>query len=307
MSVLVFGSLNMDLVVQSPRLPTAGETILGTRFDTIAGGKGANQAVAVARQQVRTTMIGRVGTDAFGHTLRHGLAVEGIDVDHVVIDAEAHTGVAAIAVATTSENHIVVVPEANGRNDDSDLANLKKCLPGAKLLLMQFEIPLPIVAAAAELADSAGLQVIIDPAPAQTSLPNTLYRHTHILTPNQVEAAQLVGFPVATVEAATEAATVLQQRGVEIVVITLGEQGVLCATRDKTFHTPPFSVTPVDTVAAGDAFNGGLAVALYEERPLAEAIAWASATAALSVMHAGAQPSLPKRSQVEAFLQQQRN
>ncbi len=304
MSVLVFGSLNMDLVVRTSRLPTPGETILGTHFDTIAGGKGANQAVAVARQQVSTTLIGRVGPDAFGHTLRHSLAVEGVDVENVEVDPEAHTGVAAIAVAATGDNHIVVVSGANGQNDDTDLKRLKGLLSSAKLLLLQLEIPIPVVAAAAALADAAGLLVIVDPAPAQASLPDELYRHTHILTPNQIEAAQLVGFPVETIEAATEAAKTLRQRGVETVVITLGEQGVLCATQDDTFHTPAFAVSTVDTVAAGDAFNGGLAVALYEKKPLPEAINWASATAALAVTQAGAQPSLPKRSQVEALLQQ---
>ena len=304
MSVLVFGSLNMDLVVRSPRLPNPGETILGTQFDTIPGGKGANQAVAVARQQVSTTMLGRVGPDAFGHALRHGLAVEGVDVENVQIDPEAHTGVAAIAVAATGENHIVVVPGANGRNDDTQLEHLKQLLPKASLLLLQFEMPIPIVTAAAELAHREGLRVVVDPAPAQADLPDRLYRHTHILTPNQVEAAQLVGFPVDTIEAATEAARVLQQRGVEIAVITLGEHGVLCVAQDASFHAPAFSVTPIDTVAAGDAFNGGLAVALYKKQPLRAAIGWASATAALAVTRAGAQPSLPTRSQIEAFIQQ---
>lgn len=304
MSVLVFGSLNMDLVVQSPRLPIVGETILGTHFDTIPGGKGANQAVAVARQQIKTYMVGRVGADAFGHELRHGLATEGIDAEGVQIDAEARTGVAAIAVSAQGENHIVVVPGANGQTDDTDLERLQSLLPQAKLLLMQFEIPVPIVVAAAAMAHEAGVTVMVDPAPAQANVPASLYRHTHILTPNQVEAAQLVGFPVNTVTDATKAADILRQKGVAIAIIKLGSHGVLCASADEIFHLPAFPVQPVDTVAAGDAFNGGLATALHEGKALSAAIAWASATAALSVTQAGAQPSLPHRSQVEALLQQ---
>ena len=162
-----------------------------------------------------------------------------------------------------------------------------------------------MVTAAAKLAHEAGVTVMLDPAPAQATVPDSLYRHTHILTPNQVEAAQLVGFPVTTIEDATKAAKLLQQRGVETVLIKLGNQGVLCATADEIFHVPAFRVQAVDTVAAGDAFNGGFAVALHESKALPEAIAWATATAALSVPKAGAQPSLPQRSQVEAFLQQQ--
>lgn len=304
MSVLVFGSLNMDLVVQSPRLPVPGETILGTHFDTIPGGKGANQAVAVARQNVTTLMVGRVGIDPFGHELRHGLAVEGINVEGVQSDPEARTGVAAIAVATAGDNHIVVVPGANSHVNNTDLAYLENLFTQAQLLLMQFEIPLPIVTAAAERAYKAGLTVIVDPAPAQASIPKALYRHTHILTPNQVEAAQLVGFPVSTIAEATRAAKVLRQWGVEIVLIKLGEQGVLCATAEATFHTPAFPVQAVDTVAAGDAFNGGLAAALHEGKNWPAAINWANATAALSVTQTGAQTSLPQQAEVEAFLQQ---
>ena len=304
MSVLVFGSLNMDLVVQSPRLPVVGETLLGTHFNTVPGGKGANQAVAVARQQIKTHMIGRVGADAFGHELRHSLAIEGIDIEGVQIDAEAHTGVAAIAVSAQGENHIVVVPGANGRADDTDLDCLKRLLPQAKLLLLQFEIPIATVTAAAQLAYEAGVTVMVDPAPAQINMPATLYRHTHILTPNQVEAEQLVGFPVNTVEDATKAATILRQRGPLVAILKLGKHGVLCASDEETFHIPAFPVQAVDTVAAGDAFNGGLATALYEGKAWPAAIAWAAATAALSVTQAGAQPSLPQRSQVEEFLKQ---
>lgn len=302
MTILVFGSLNMDLVVRSPRLPLAGETILGSHFETIPGGKGANQAVAAARQQVETVMVGRVGADSFGHQLRHALAVDGVAIEPVKIDAEAQTGVAAIAVADSGENHIIVVPGANGQVDQTDVSRLQSLLPQAQILLMQFELPLSVVTTAATAAYQAGVTVIVDPAPAQCLESEHLYRHTHILTPNQVEASQLVGFPVDTIEQAVEAAIVLRQRGVAIAVVKLGAHGVVCATAEEVFHTPAFTVSVVDTVAAGDAFNGGLAVALQAGKSIRAAIAWATATAALSVTQSGAQPSMPTRSQVEAFL-----
>lgn len=306
MTILVFGSLNMDLVVQSPRLPIPGETILGTHFATIPGGKGANQAVAVARQHVPTRMVGCVGNDDFGDELREGLTAEGVDVEYVRSVTEAHTGIAAIAVADQGENHIVVVPGANGCVDSSDLAHLETLLPAAQILLLQLEIPIPMVVAAAKLAHAAGVTVILDPAPAQSSLPESLYHHIDILTPNQVEAAQLVGFSVNTAQDAVRAANALYGRGVKTVLIKLGEQGVVCVCDGGCFHTRAFSVEVVDTVAAGDAFNGGLAVALYEGKPRRAATKWAAATAALSVTQSGARPAIPTRSQVDAFLHRQK-
>lgn len=303
MSVLVFGSLNMDLVVQAPHLPQPGETLIGSNFAMIPGGKGANQAVAVARQGISTTMVGRVGGDAFGQQLRQALATDGIQIDAVQIDAEAHTGVAAIAVAHTGENHIVIVPGANGRVDETDLPRLQTYLAPAQWLLMQCEIPAAIVAKAAHLAHEAGGQVILDPAPVPSFDLQQLYPDIDILTPNQVEASQLVGFAVSTVEQAAKAIAVLQHQGAATVIVKLGEQGVLCGTPETSFHVPAFPVAVVDTVAAGDAFNGGLAVALTEGKSLAAAIQWASATAALSITKSGAQPSLPTRSQVTEFLQ----
>ena len=302
MAVLVCGSLNMDLVVQCPRLPRSGETLLGRQFDTISGGKGANQAVAVARQQIPTFMVGRVGADNFGHELRHALAVEGINVEAVEVDANVHTGIAAIAVAETGDNHIVIVPGANGRVGQPDLSQLRSLLPQSQLLLLQFEIPIPAVVEAAQAAHAAGVTVILDPAPVAAFDAEELYPHVDILTPNQVEASQLVKFLVETTEQAAAAIAALQQQGINTVIVKLGAQGIVCGTADETFHVPAFPVDAVDTVAAGDAFNGGLAAALHDGKPLREAIVWASATSALSVTLSGAQPSLPTRSQVETFL-----
>jgi ribokinase len=304
MSVIVLGSLNMDLVVQAARIPLPGETLLGHQFTTVPGGKGANQAVAIARQDVPTYLVGRVGADDFGHQLRHTLAVDGVNIDAVRVDADVRTGIAAITVAASGDNQIVIVPGANGQVDDLDIQQLETRLPAAQYLLLQLEIPLSTVVKAARIAHTQGLTVILDPAPVQPLVASELYPYVDILTPNQVEAEQLVGFAVQTVDDAARAIAVLQHQGVSTVIVTLGADGVLCGTEQDVFHVPAFAVPVVDTVAAGDAFNGGLAVALAEGKSLSEAVTWASATAALSVGTPGAQPSLPRRAQVQSFLAQ---
>ena len=302
MTILVCGSLNMDLVVRSPRLPQPGETLTGSDFTTVPGGKGANQAVAAARQGATTTMIGRVGADDFGHQLRHALAVDGVNIDAVKVDADTHTGIATITVAESGENQIVIVPGANGRVDAADLISLEHSLATAQLLLLQCEIPAAAMAQAAQLAHAAGITLMLDPAPVPDFDLTPIYPAIDILTPNQVEAAQLTGLPVTNLAEAETAIAHLQQQGAKTVLIKLGEQGVLCGTPQDLFQVPAFTVPVVDTVAAGDAFNGGLAVALSEDKPFKQAIVWASATAALSVSKAGAQPSMPTRSQVADFL-----
>ena len=300
--ILSFGSLNLDLVTQTPRLPTPGETMLGTHFMTAPGGKGANQAVAAARLGISTRMVGRVGGDDFGPVLIQSLKAAGVKTDGVKIDEATHSGVAAIAVDASGENHIIVVPGANGRVDLSDVERLNQWLPNSQILMMQFEIPLSVVRQAAQSAHQAGVMVILDPAPAQTNLAADFYPLIEILTPNQVEAAQLVGFPVHDPQTAAEAAAVLRRRGVQTVIIKLGVQGALCSTTDQTFHIPAFPVTAVDTVAAGDAFNGGLATALAERLSLRQAVIRGNAVAALSVTKVGAQPSMPDREELDALL-----
>ncbi|MEM9904374.1 MAG: ribokinase [Cyanobacteria bacterium P01_D01_bin.44] len=304
MSILVLGSLNMDLVARVSQLPKPGETLIGQAFETIPGGKGANQAVAAAKLGAPTQMIGRVGPDGFGETLRRELQKIGVAVDAVSIDPVAPSGVALIAVAQTSENQIIVVPGANHCVDDVELSALSAQLPKAQALLLQFEISHPVVVAAAKLAHQAGVPVIVDPAPARSALSPDFYAHIDILTPNQVEASQLVGFEVCDRSTAAQAAQVLRQRGVNTVIVKLGKQGVVVDTLATCFEIPAFPVEAVDTVAAGDAFNGGLAVALAEGRPLKDAVTFASAVAALSVTRPGAQPSMPARFEVDHFLKQ---
>ncbi|HEY9627920.1 MAG TPA: ribokinase [Coleofasciculaceae cyanobacterium] len=302
MSVIVFGSINMDLVARTPRIPAAGETLIGHSFATVPGGKGANQAVAVARLGVPTQMVGRVGNDLFGQDLLKALEESGVGCDRLTIDTSTHSGVAVITVDDAGENNIVIIPGTNGRVDQTDLELLKQVLPTAKILMLQLEIPLPMVVAAAQAAKASGVTVILDPAPARSDLPDELYPLVDIITPNQIETEQLVGFPVTDADSATQAAAILHQRGIPTIIPKLGQQGAYCITAATSFHIPIFPVKAIDTVAAGDCFNGGLAAGLAVGLSLRQATTQAAAAAALSVTRSGAQSSLPTQDELAAFL-----
>lgn len=302
--IIVFGSINMDLVAKTPRLPVAGETLQGYQFFTAPGGKGANQAVASARLGIPTYLVGRLGNDDFGNQLRRGLQAAGVHTDGILVDDAASSGVAVIAVDDAGENNIIIVPGTNGQVNQQDVERLTNLLAGAAALLLQLEIPLPAVLAAAQAARKVGVPVILDPAPAQGDILPELYSLVNIITPNEVEASQLVGFSVDDQEAAAKASAELRQRGVSTVIVKLGAQGVFCATEEETFFVPAFSVQAVDTVAAGDAFNGGLAAALAQGRSLREAVLWGAAAGAISATKPGAQPSLPDRETFNRFLRE---
>lgn len=302
--IVVFGSLNMDLVVKTPQLPVVGETIAGESLAMIPGGKGANQAIAVSRLGIPCQIVGRVGKDSFGEHLLQSLQTNGVDTTGVLIDETAHTGVALITVDQNGENQIIVIPEANGNLDETDVERLRPHLEGAAFLLLQLEVPLAVVGAAAELAQGMGVKVILDPAPAQ-ELPFALYSKIDIITPNAQEAETLVGFPVTDADSAQKAATQLQSKGVKTVMITLGKQGVYCVNGEESFFVPAFDIEPIiDTVAAGDAFNGGLAVALSGGMNLQRSIICGSAAGALTVTQAGAQSALPDHKSLSAFLKE---
>ncbi len=282
----------------------AGETLQGYEFFTAPGGKGANQAVAAARLGIPTQIVGRLGDDEFGRQLQRSLQESGVNTDRILVDQAASSGVAVITVDDAGENNIIIVAGINGRVNHQDIDRLTDLLPGAAALLLQLEIPLPAVIAAAQAARRAGVSVILDPAPAKGDIPPELYPLVDIITPNEIEASQLVGFPVDGQEAAAKASVELRQRGVGSVIVKLGDRGVFCATGEETFFVPAFSVQAVDTVAAGDAFNGGLAAALAEGRSLREAVVWGAAAGAISATKAGAQPSLPDRETFNNFLTQ---
>jgi ribokinase len=310
MSVIVFGSINLDLVARTSRIPGAGETVTGRSFITQPGGKGANQAVAVARLGVSTHMVGRVSGDPFGQELLASLATSQVNCERVLVDQATPSGVAVITVEDSGENTIVVVPGANGQVGAADVERLLDLLPTAKVLLLQLEVPLPAVMQAAAAAKQAGVTVILDPAPARADLPSELYSLIDIITPNQTEAEQLVRFPVIDLATAKTAAQTLHERGIATVIIKLGKQGAFCLTtasppESPEFEIPAFSVTAVDTVAAGDAFNGGLAAGLAVGMSLQSAARQAAAVAALAVTKMGAQPSLPTRAELDAFLAEQ--
>jgi len=299
--VTVAGSLNMDLVVRAPRIPEPGETIIGGEFRTVPGGKGANQAVAAARLGAQVAMVGRVGGDAFGGLLLENLAAAGVDPAFVTRDPQAATGVALIEVDDAGQNSIVVVSGANMRLAPADVEAAAAAIGVADVLLLQLESPLETVTRAAQVARAQGVTVILNPAPARP-VPDGLLGLVDVLIPNESETALLTGLPVGDQEQAQAAAAALRRMGVATVILTLGERGALLAYEGGAELFPAFDVTPVDTTAAGDAFVGGLAVALAEGRPLQEAVRWGNAAGALATTRLGAQPSLPTRQALEKML-----
>ena len=299
--ISVVGSLNMDLIARTPRFPQPGETIIGSDFHTVPGGKGANQAVAAARLGAQVSMVGRVGRDAFASPLLDNLAAAGVDHTFVIQDPEAATGVALIAVDDAGQNSIIVASGANVRLSPADVDGAEAAIAGADALLLQLESPLETVTRAAKVARAHGVSVILNPAPARP-LPGALLSLVDVLIPNESETALLAGLPVDDPAEAEAAAAALRELGVGTVILTLGERGALLAWEDGAEYFPAFEVTPVDTTAAGDAFVGGFAVALAEGRSLAEAVQWGNGAGALATTKLGAQPSLPARQDLEALL-----
>lgn len=304
MGVAVFGSLNMDLTAYMPRLPAPGETLLGRSFLLAPGGKGANQAVAVARLGIPTRLFGRAGNDAFGHEALSTIRQHGVDVAGVLIDSRHGTGLAIISVDDRAENSIVVVSGANMALDEGDVARALPALSTARVLLLQLEIPTEANLAMARAARERGVMVVLDPAPAR-ALPGEIFPLIDILTPNEVEAETLLGFPIRSMEDAAWAAAEFRARGVRSAIIKLGARGAWYESAEARGLMPPFAVTPIDTVAAGDAFNGGLAAALAEGQDFVEAVRWGAAAGALSVTKRGAIPSMPARQELDRLLRQE--
>ncbi|MDJ0843996.1 ribokinase [Crocosphaera sp.] len=302
MSIVIFGSINMDMIAQTPRFPQPGETVIGNHFITLPGGKGANQAVATAKLGRLTYFVGRVGGDSFGRELLQRLETFNINTQGVFIEQKSSSGVAMINVETSGENTIIVIPGANGNIDETDITRLQTILPKTSLLLLQLEIPLKAVEMAAREAKKLGGSVMLDPAPAPDNLPDELYPFIDIITPNQTEAAKLVGFALKDSETIKKAAHTLLQKGVKIVIIKLGEKGAFYATENEQGFVNPVTVKTIDTVGAGDGFNGGVAAALDRGLSLREALKWGTIVGALTTTKEGAQTALPDLETVQQLL-----
>ncbi len=290
--VVVVGSSNMDLVIKSGRIPRPGETILGGEFAMIAGGKGANQAVAAARLGAEVYFVARVGQDAFGEKMLSNFRREGIKTDFVFQDTEKPSGVAIIVVDEHGENIIVVAAGANSRLCPADVEAAEEIIARADSVLLQLEIPLETVERAVEIAHKHGTRVILDPAPAR-ALPDSLLAKVTLATPNETEAELLTGVAGEDEASCAKQAEILKGKGVQTVLVTRGKNGVLCRDSSGVRQFPTVAVRSVDSTAAGDCFNGGLGAALARGESLEAAIAFASRAAAISTTRLGAQDSLP--------------
>ncbi|MBL7697104.1 MAG: ribokinase [Chitinophagaceae bacterium] len=295
--ILVVGSSNTDMVINSPHLPAPGETIIGSSFFMNPGGKGANQAVAAARLGGNVTLICKTGNDIFGRQAAGIFENEGIDISYLVEDPDNPSGVALITVDDKAENTIVVASGSNATLSRADLEHSKNVIENASVVLMQLEIPLDTVQHVAEIARSRNVRVILNPAPA-CELDDAILKNISIITPNEKEAGMLTGVRVEDVESAKEAAKKLSRKGIGTVIITLGPKGALVYDGKNFEHVKTAEVKAVDTTAAGDIFNGALAVALNEGKELKEAAFFACKAAAISVTRKGAQSSAPYRKEI---------
>ena len=291
----------MDLIGVTPRLPHPGETLVGERFYTAPGGKGANQAVAASRLGADVRLVGRVGVDSFGDEQLRSLQSNGVDTTGVAQDPGNPSGVAIILLDSQRQNYIVAAYGANLVCDGDQLAAVKEALEGADAVLLQLEIPLDVSLAAARYARSKGIAVVWDPAPAR-ELDLEVYRSTDIVTPNQVEAAALTGLDVVDARTAQEAAQALREKGAATGVVKLGERGVSYSSAADSGHVDAYEVEAVDTVAAGDSFCAALAVGLAEGWGLRDSVRLGAAAGALAVTRAGAQEAMPHRDEVERLV-----
>jgi ribokinase len=305
MTVAVFGSINMDVTAYMRRLPKPGETLHGHEYKLGLGGKGANQAVAARKLGSEVAFVCRLGNDDFAKPAGRELAMHGVDQALVRHDDDGATGIAIINVGEGGENYISLIGGSNLRVDESDVERARPALEKANVLLLQLEVPLAASLAAARIVRSHGGTVILDPAPApEGGLAAEVLQAVDIITPNETEAGLMLGWQPETLEQGLQAARELRARGVAIAVVKLGAKGLAVAAPDLEKAIPAFKVKAIDTVAAGDCFNGGLAHALEQGQPLARALRYAAACGALSTTKKGASAAAPARADVEAFLAQ---
>jgi ribokinase len=304
-SIVVVGSLNMDLVALAPHLPLAGETLIGSKYWDAPGGKGGNQAYAAAKLGADVSMLGRIGNDNYGSRMRANLESVGCDT-RGLRTVEGSSGVALISLAETGQNSIIVVAGANDRYSPADVRADRPLIEGARLVLLQLENPYETVTAAAQIGRQLGARVVLDPAPAPTSLPLQLLQAVDVITPNETEAARLAGSAATTLslDEARAIAHKLQGMGPKTVIMKLGAQGCLLLDGDVATHVAAPKVNALDTTAAGDEFNGAFAVAIAEDSGLVDACRFAAHAAALSVTRLGSQASMPSRQEFDRFYRQ---
>lgn len=301
--IAVLGSINMDLMIRSAKLPLPGETVIADSKVENPGGKGANQAVAAARMGADVTMIGCVGDDSFAEQLLANLNAECVDTSHVSQLKQTTSGVAVVMVETSGENAILVVPGANGLVGSAELEQARRVICESDVLLMQLEVPVETVIAASAIAREAGVPVILDPAPAPATVPSRLL-NVDLICPNQSEAAALLNRPADSLQDASSRVSELTTLGPRQAIITLAEQGAVVFDGERVEQIPPFEINAVDSTAAGDAFAAGLAVRLAEGATLFDSARFASAAGALAASGAGAQTAMPTREQILTLLQQ---
>lgn len=300
-SIVVLGGINIDLVTVAERFPQPGETVVGNRFLTYPGGKGTNQAVAAARMGAPTAMVGKVGDDIFGPQLLDALVASGVDVSRIGVEEGASSGIAVINIDATAQNRIIQVLGANNNCGQAEEERVMEAMIGASTLMLQLEVSVELSLKVAQQAAAMGKRVILDPGPVRP-FPQEFYACCSVITPNETEAQALVGFPVTDVSSAAKAADSLLDRGVSVAVVKLGVQGAYYATSDGGQHIPAIPVEALDSVAAGDAFNGALAAALSAGEDLSRAMTLATAAGALAVTKFGAQDSMPFLAEAEALL-----
>ncbi len=301
--IVVVGSLNMDLVVQVKQMPLPGETIPGGDLQTICGGKGANQAVAVGRIAGSAAMVGRVGRDAFGKRLLESLQTANVDTRFSLFDDQAVTGTAVILVDEHGENSIVISPGANGQVSIADLDAADELLRNARFILTQFELPMPVVENLIERVHQFPGKLILNPAPFRP-IAQSILAKVDFLVPNETEAEKFTGIQVIDSDSAMKAATRLLEMGVKNVILTLGEKGALFASDEGMQLIPGYKVKAVDTTAAGDTFIGGFTAALMRNYSISNAIRYANCAGAIAVTRFGAQTSIPTAKEVDLFYDQ---
>ncbi|MCH2529143.1 MAG: ribokinase [Dehalococcoidia bacterium] len=296
--ILVYGGINIDLVTRSETFPAPGQTILGNEFITYPGGKGANQAVGISRMGLRVSLIGCVGNDVFGPGLVQGLEEKGVGVAGVSIIEGKHSGVAVINIDDHAQNQIIQVHGANANAEDELAMQLMEETPSLKYLLIQLETPISVSASLAKKAKLKGGTVILDPGPTRP-ITDDLLQSVDVITPNETEAEYLTGIEVKDVESGFSAAHKISSMGIQHVIVKMGAQGALYVGKNCGFHVPAIKVNPLDSVAAGDAFNGALTFAMFNGWALEDSLRWAVCAGGIATTRSGAQDSMPTRDEVE--------